>query len=169
MTLREGIGTQPGRRRTRGQALAEFAIVAPVLLLFILGIVDFGRAIYAYNTVANAARMGTRTAIVNQNTADIAGRAAAQATSLGIDAASPCTSSNGVCVAFQDSTGTGTPPCMSLFGPDRKSCVAVVTVKYTFSAITPVIGTLIGPIPLASTSIQALESTCTGAGLCPIP
>ena len=53
----------------RGQALVEFALVLPVLLLLIFGIVDAGRLIYTYNTVSNAARNAARVAIVNQSTA----------------------------------------------------------------------------------------------------
>jgi Flp pilus assembly protein TadG len=48
----------------RGQALAEFAVVAPVVLLLIFGIIDFARALYTYEMVGQAARAGTRYAIV---------------------------------------------------------------------------------------------------------
>ena len=154
------------RHRSRGQGLAEFALVAPILILLIVGVLDFGRAIYAANAVANAARMGARTAIVNQNVPDISTRAAGQATALGIDPAAPCTATTGICVDFLDSTQTTS--CTSLFGPDLKSCVAVVTVKYTFTALTPIIGNILGPIPISSTSVQALESECPWPG-CPIP
>ena len=156
-----------GRFWRSGQALPEFAIVLPVLLLFIMGIVDFGRAIYAYNAVSNAARMGVRTAIVNQNPDEISSRAAAQATSLGINPTALCTAPSGVCVEFKDSTQQET--CTDLYGADLKSCVAIVTVKYTYTAITPIIGNLIGGIPLTSTSIQAIESECATPGGCPIP
>ncbi len=43
--------------------MVEFAIVAPVLLLLLFGIVDFGRAIYIYATINQAANEGARTAI----------------------------------------------------------------------------------------------------------
>ncbi|MEW5991733.1 MAG: TadE/TadG family type IV pilus assembly protein [Chloroflexota bacterium] len=154
-------------RESAGQGLPEFALVLPILVLLIFGLLDLGRAIYAANAVANAARMGARTAIVNQNPLDVSTRAAGQATALGIDPAADCTSTTGVCVDFQNSSQTAA--CSTLFGPDLKSCVAVVTVKYTFTAFTPIIGTILGPIPITSTSIQALESQCTGAGQCPIP
>jgi Flp pilus assembly protein TadG len=49
----------------RGQALAEFAVVAPVSLLLIFGIIDFARALYTYEMVGQAARAGTRYAIVH--------------------------------------------------------------------------------------------------------
>jgi len=43
-----------------GDGLVEFALILPVLMLFIMGILDLGRAVYAYNVVANCAREGAR-------------------------------------------------------------------------------------------------------------
>ena len=54
------------RRRDRGQSLVEFALVIPIIVLLIASFVEIGRAVFAYNTVANAARQGVRVAIVNQ-------------------------------------------------------------------------------------------------------
>jgi Flp pilus assembly protein TadG len=48
-----------------GQALVEFALVLPVLLLFITGLFDVARAVWQENTLAYAAREGTRYAIVH--------------------------------------------------------------------------------------------------------
>jgi Flp pilus assembly protein TadG len=48
----------------RGSALLEFGLIAIVLFTFIFGIIDFGRALFAYHFVANAAREGTRYASV---------------------------------------------------------------------------------------------------------
>ncbi|HAF11464.1 MAG TPA: hypothetical protein DCK98_15475 [Chloroflexi bacterium] len=53
------------RRAEGGQALVEFALVLPVLLLVILGILDLARAVSQENTLAFAAREGTRYAIVH--------------------------------------------------------------------------------------------------------
>jgi Flp pilus assembly protein TadG len=50
--------------RDRGQDLIEYALVLPLLLLFILGIVEFGMAVFAYNTISNAAREGARVGVV---------------------------------------------------------------------------------------------------------
>ena len=50
-------------RRSRGQAsqaLIEFALVSPVLLLLLFGIIDIGRAVFYYDTVNHAAREGAR-------------------------------------------------------------------------------------------------------------
>jgi Flp pilus assembly protein TadG len=42
----------------------EFAVVAPLLILLLFGIIDFSRAIWTSNTAAHAAREGIRYAIV---------------------------------------------------------------------------------------------------------
>lgn len=43
------------RKGQRGQALVEFALMLPILMLLLLGSVDSGRAMYAVVTVNNAA------------------------------------------------------------------------------------------------------------------
>ena len=53
------------RNKTRGQALAEFALVAPILFLMFFGIIEFGRFILAYTELNNATREGARYAIVH--------------------------------------------------------------------------------------------------------
>src|SRR5256885_7450414 len=52
-----------GMQGQRSQAIVEFAIVAPVLLLLIFGVVDFGRVIYVYATINQAVNEGARTGI----------------------------------------------------------------------------------------------------------
>ena len=51
--------------RHRGQTLVEFAIIIPVLLLLAVFIFDFGRAVYYYSAIQNAAREGVRYGAVN--------------------------------------------------------------------------------------------------------
>jgi hypothetical protein len=53
------------RRRPTGQALAEFAIVFPLFILSVLILIDFARAIFVYSVISDAAREGTRYAIVH--------------------------------------------------------------------------------------------------------
>jgi hypothetical protein len=50
-------------RSQRSQALIEFALVSPVLLLLLFGIVDIGRAVFYYDTISHAAREGARVAV----------------------------------------------------------------------------------------------------------
>jgi len=48
------------RRSLRAQDLIEFALIFPVLMLFVFGIVDFGRAFHVLIAISNAAREGAR-------------------------------------------------------------------------------------------------------------
>lgn len=48
-----------------GQGLVEFALVAPLLILLILGMVDFARAWSAYQVITYQARQGARMAVVD--------------------------------------------------------------------------------------------------------
>jgi len=57
-------------RRSSGQALVEFAIIVPVLLLFVLLTVDVGRAYWQSIDAAGAARAGARMGIIS-DTSDI--------------------------------------------------------------------------------------------------
>jgi hypothetical protein len=54
-------------RGQRSQALIEFALISPVLLLILFGIVDIGRAIFYFDTLNHAAREGARTAVRASN------------------------------------------------------------------------------------------------------
>jgi Flp pilus assembly protein TadG len=51
---------RPLYRDTRGQSLVEFALVLPMLLVVMLMITEFGRALFQYNVLAQAARAGAR-------------------------------------------------------------------------------------------------------------
>jgi Flp pilus assembly protein TadG len=52
-------------RSKRGQSLVEFALVLPVFMLVLAGILDFGFMLYSRMTVINAAREGARAAVVS--------------------------------------------------------------------------------------------------------
>jgi len=53
-------------RNQKGQVLVETAIILPLLLLLIFGLIDFARAMYTKNSLNNAARSGARTAAVTK-------------------------------------------------------------------------------------------------------
>ena len=57
--------TAPRAPRDRGVAAVEFALLLPMLLLLIFGIIDFGRALNAQITLTQAAREGARIASVD--------------------------------------------------------------------------------------------------------
>src|SRR2546422_749472 len=53
--------------REQGQALVEFALILPVVLLLLLGMIDFGRAMNYYNDMTQLAAEAARSAAVNHN------------------------------------------------------------------------------------------------------
>lgn len=166
---------QSRRVAREGQGLVEFALVLPLILLLLMGGVDFGRGIFAFNEVSNAAREGGRTGIVNQTLTDIRNRAVAQAIGLGVPTTVPasCPANGGPPTATSDPAGI----CIAILQPDLTTdcsaapqigCVVVVSVKSTFTALTPIIGNIVGPIAVSSTTRQTIEATCSGPG-CTVP
>jgi hypothetical protein len=57
----------------RSQGLTEFALIAPVILLLTFGIIDFGRGLYFYITLQQAANEGARVAVHASNYIDPSG------------------------------------------------------------------------------------------------
>ena len=69
----------------RGQSLVEFALVLPLFIIILVGIFDFGRAIFAYSTLNNASREAARQAVVDQTLVHIEDAAIAGAVSLTLE------------------------------------------------------------------------------------
>src|SRR5688572_12013556 len=64
MLARHPTRHHPGRTaRRRGSAIVEFAVVAPVLISLVLGIVEIGRVVMLAQVATNAAREGARYAV----------------------------------------------------------------------------------------------------------
>lgn len=143
------------RRPERGQTLVEFAIVLPVFILILVGIFDFGRAIYAYHTVLNASREAARQAVVDQTPAHIEDRAIDHGVALGIDAAD-------VDIDYRTVAAPETPgSCSSrVNSPQIVGCVAVVRVEHTYDAAVPLIGALVGQIEISGESRFPVHHDC---------
>jgi len=157
--------------RGSGQALTEFALILPVLLLTFFAVFDFGRGVFAYSTLGNAARAGARFAIVNQNESAgpcvapanaIQCAVAVEGVTLDIDPAAD------VDVAYE---GAGTCPGTFATSSRALGCTAVVTARTAFVPATPIISTIVGTIDMESTSKVVIERTCPeGATPClPVP
>ena len=102
------------RRRSttgRGQALVEFALVIPIFLVLLVALFDLGRAVFAYNTLTNAAREGARIAIVNQYEPSIIARAKQQTAIVELNDPS-------VQVDFYQVNADGTPDTCLLYTSD---------------------------------------------------
>jgi len=168
--LTDRLRRSPGRRtrsRSRGQTLIEFAMVIPLILLIVLGTVDLGRAVFSYNTLAQAARAGSRVAIVNQDSAVVRNKAIQAAVTLGL-------ASSNVDVCFKTAASTQSScanPATDNCPHTTRSigCQAIVTVRSNFQPMTPFIGTIWSSIQLSSTSIAPIEHVCptTGVIVCP--
>ena len=123
----------------RGQALVEFALILPILLILLLGILDFGRAVAAYNSVSNAARTAVRVAIVDQNP-DVV-EAAAEQEAVGL---------NPLTVEF-DPNVADDDPCVETV------CRASVEVTYEYVPATPIFSNLVGQISVSSSAELPIE------------
>ncbi len=146
-----------GRRaRTgRGQALVEFALVLPIFLLLLVAIFDLGRAVFAYNTLTNAAREGARTAIVNQYKPSIIARAKQQTAIVELNDPS-------VQVNFYQVNADGTPDTSTQCALVAVGCLAEVSFEATYRPITPLIGNIIfkNGVTFTARSVLSVEYSC---------
>jgi Flp pilus assembly protein TadG len=139
----------------RGQALVEFALVIPLFLLIVVGLFDLGRAVFAYNTLTNAAREGARMAIVNQDVPTIVGRAKSQTAIVELDDPS-------VKVDFYQIAIDGTPDTSRPCNLVAVGCLAVVSFEATYHPITPFISNIIfgSGVTFTARSVLSIEYQC---------
>ena len=64
-----GIGAPGGRPRARAAAIVEFAVVSPLLLTILFGIIEYGYVFMVRQTLTNAAREGCRVAVLQTTVA----------------------------------------------------------------------------------------------------
>jgi len=150
----------------RGATLVEFSIGASVFLLVMFAVIEFGRALWVHNALADAARRAARYA-VSQPTTSPAGTPTS-GTNVGISVAA--IRNVGV---YGNPAGTGSPMVTNLtpanlnvhysdFGVGQGS-VAVSLTNYQHTFIVPIIGTTI--------TMPDYRTTLTGesAGAVPTP
>lgn len=137
-------------RRDRGQAMLEFALVLLLLLLILLGTIDFARLFFTWSSMANAAREGARFGTVHpkwwtaaDNTPNIESRTRALLYTLGTDTPQVeihCFHAHG------QASGDGESYCT------RGNQIHVI-VRANFDSWTPIIPAL----PLVSTATMVIE------------
>ncbi|WP_324642613.1 TadE/TadG family type IV pilus assembly protein [Pseudarthrobacter sp. LT1] len=118
------------RESERGAAAVEFAILLPLLLMLVLGTIEFGRAYNAQITLTNAARDGVRVMAINND--PIAAKTAAQNAAASVSSnipSSAITLSTTTC-----STGNQ----------------VTLTINYTLSTITGIAG----PYPMIGKGVM---------------
>jgi Flp pilus assembly protein TadG len=141
-------------RSEAGAELIEFGLTLPLLLLVVLGIVEFGFLFREYEIVTNAAREGARIAVLPAySTTDAQERVDSYLTASGLD-------------ADLAPTPTVTPGSVALPGGTCVSTVAV-TVTYphamTFVAgIASYFGATFGTVNLTATSTMRSETAAVG-------
>lgn len=146
----------PRRSGQRGAAtLVEAAFAVPILMIFVLGVMDFSRAVYAYHFVSDAAREASRYASVRGHSCNIWSSACPAAGSdiasyvqtlepSGLNFTNPassttaCTSSSGAgCISvitdWPGQSGGWPSGCTTAASPKNyPGCPVKVTVTYTF-------------------------------------
>jgi Flp pilus assembly protein TadG len=142
-------------RSEMGAELVEFALVFPLLLLVVLGIVDFGFLFQQYEVVTNAAREGARIAVLpDYSGADAQQRAVDYLTAAGLTDAGR-------------TSAAGAPQPVNIGG----NCMSTVTVTVTYphqfvflSGIGAYFGSTFGTATLRASSTMRTEVV---AGPCP--
>ncbi|GHH97576.1 TadE/TadG family type IV pilus assembly protein [Neobacillus kokaensis] len=115
----------------KGQSLVEFALILPLLVMLVLGIIDFGRIFHAYLTIDHAGREAARAASI--------GKTQAEAEQIGINA--------GKSINLTDVK----------VSPGSSGADATVTITYPITFLTPVIGSVVGEITLTDTTVMRVE------------
>jgi len=163
-------------RRLRGQSLVEFALILPIFLLVLFGLVDMGRAVYANSTLSQASREAAR--LVSVQASWVGSTAPSCNTAEGpvcpadlnalrtnaLDAANRMMAPFGTIAAsdFHLSCAT-TPPSGDWVSPPHACTVraplnlASVRVEMDFEAITPIIAQLIGLISLSGSATMVIN------------
>jgi Flp pilus assembly protein TadG len=140
-------------REDRGSSLIEFALISFMFIILLVGVIEMGRMVLVYTTIANAARAGARYAIVHGG--DRTGIGAT-----GVDAASgpgsPCTCSQ-IQTVVKNFASAGlldtTKLTVTVNYPNGNTAGSLVTVQvaYTYDPFVNYFGTLLNK-SLGSTS-----------------
>jgi Flp pilus assembly protein TadG len=124
------MGIRRFARSDRAAALVEFAIVLPILLLLVFGIIDFGRALYTANNLTAAVREGARLASTQISPDPTTGGSMAAVQ----------TAVSAYVVAFGGNPGPPTVSETFSGAPPAMQSVTVQIVSYPFTPITPIAG-----------------------------
>src|SRR5262245_16882275 len=149
----------------KGQALLEFAAVTLLFFTLVFGIIEFGRALWTWNTIVQATRAGARFAVVevpNPSNDDAIKNYVVYLNSAGTgDPVLPGLTTSNVTVNFRKIVpGTGaydTTPLPSKFQAD---VVQVSVTGYNFNFVVPIFGTSITlPAFTTTLAIEGLGAT----------
>ena len=138
------------RQRRRGQAMVEFALVAPLFFLLLFGIIEAGRFVFYHEILANATREGARYAIVNGANVDPIGCPSGPPAPNSV--ACDTTGANVVAKVRSSAFGVGNNATVTpTWSPDngRGSTVTVVA-SFTYRPLVPIV-----PLPPITVSAES--------------
>ena len=147
-------------RRLRGDSgaeLVEFALTFPLLLLVVLGIVDFGLLFQRYEVITNAAREGARIAALPDYQSDLTTNVETRVYQY-LDAANMTDGGRSVSVDGPTSVAVG-PSCIATYS-------VTVTYPETLSFVSGIIGYFGGSLPRTTVSATATMRAEAAAGGC---
>jgi hypothetical protein len=148
----------PGQRSGRvwGQALVEFALVAPIFFLVLFSIIEFGRYVYTVQILNEAAREGARYAIVHGSQS-----LCPSGPMPGVTMTNPCdpTGQNVKDLVIRDATGVaGTAPITATVTwpvDNARGHSVTVAVSYQFKTLIPVVP--LPPIQVTGTATLVIN------------
>ena len=125
--------------RGEGQALVEFALIVPLVFLLAVNAVNFGGFLFAWISVANAARAGAQYMVMSSSSPGSPTPATlAQITALVTNDVSSLMNRSSILVAICTNKTTGPIGCTSLFDPEAPAyTLATVDVTYTYKPYIP--------------------------------
>ncbi len=122
------------RSRERAQSLVEFALVLPLFLVLMVGIMDFSRFLLTYASLANGTRELARTAsLVNATSAQVVDVFNTTA----FIVASPPTSGDTLVMCVFDRPSAATAACPPAGGSPAPLASATCTLPLTVAGCTP--------------------------------
>ncbi|HYX81617.1 MAG TPA: TadE/TadG family type IV pilus assembly protein [Gemmatimonadales bacterium] len=141
-------------REAQGVTTVEFALVIPVLLLLVIGMLDFGRALNAQIVLASASQEGAHYAVLHPTAAPSAINDAARARTAPLAAdAIGVTAEYYNGATFVPWPSAGIPASSPTPGP----VLVRVSVTYPWDAVTFVVGNFVqpaGPRTLSSSAVM---------------
>ena len=150
------------RKRSRGQALVEFALILPVFMLVMLIAIDFGRLFFTYIQVNNAAREGAAYGAGNPtSTTGITSRAQQETNAQGQRGENPIT----VTAGCADSSGALPGGCADAPGGSGTGNTITVGVGENFTFLTPLINGAFGNnFKVGASATAAVINLAAGGG-----
>ena len=129
----------------KGTAVVEFALVLPIFLLLIMGIIDFGRYFFVQHTMQFATREGVRLALVGGTLNDPMGKPMSREASIVAtiqDYAAVALNPSSLSISIYPIQGNYTDPTgwKGTQNAGAPGDYMRVRTQYTFTFLTPMIG-----------------------------